>query len=85
MFPSFDSSLDFIKNLDLSFRICAEASNGVKTVNALNSRKSALLSMMLLRHKVIALAGLKVEDHPAEFSAMFEKLIQDYIFTFQTV
>ena len=49
---------------------------GEKTVNALNCRKSALLSMMLLRHKIIAFSGITLTK--AESGPLFETLIVEY-------
>ena len=43
-FPSFEASDDFITNLNASFHMYANSFVGVKSVNALNCRKSALLS-----------------------------------------
>ena len=58
LFPDLSETDAFITNLNASFKHYANSFIGVKSVNALNCRKSALLSQMLLRHKVIVLSGL---------------------------
>lgn len=57
-FPAFSATEDFIRQLNQSFQHYSNSFQGVKTVNALNCRKSAILSQMLLRHKVIVLGGM---------------------------
>ena len=58
MFPAFSATEEFISKLNMSFQHYANSFVGVKSVNALNCRKSALLSQMLLRHKLIVFSGL---------------------------
>ena len=57
-FPDFEPNKAFLVKLNASFNHYAHQYVGDKSVNALNCRKSAFLSMMLLRHKMIVLSGL---------------------------
>ena len=58
VFSSFTADESLINMLNASFQHYSNSFKGVKSVNALNCRKSALLSQMLLRHKVITFAGM---------------------------
>lgn len=58
LFPAFSATEEFITKLNKSFQHYANSFVGIKSVNALNCRKSALLSQMLLRHKLIVFGGL---------------------------
>ena len=58
LFPAFSATEEFITKLNMSFQHYANSFVGIKSVNALNCRKSALLSQMLLRHKLIVFSGL---------------------------
>ena len=83
LFPAFTATEDFIRQLDRSFQHYANTFQGVKTVNALNCRKSALLSQMLLRHKVFALAGLSPSQEQSGplFSGIIVKYSQIFLST----
>ena len=75
-FPDFSPTEGLITQLNGSFQRYAHSFIGVKSVNALNCRKSALLSQMLLRHKIIAFTGLNL---PKEQSgSLFRDLIVEY-------
>lgn len=82
LFPEFSPAEDFIKAMNVSFNHYGNAFVGVKTVNALNCRKSAILSQMLLRHKVMALRGLKPSK--AETKSLFNDLMVQYCGIFTT-
>ena len=83
LFPAFTPTEDFIKQLNASFQHYANSFVGVKSVNALNCRKSALLSQMLLRHKLLALQGL--ESSKAQTGPLFSDLIVKYSQIFLTL
>jgi hypothetical protein len=76
LFPAFTTTEDFIKALNASFHHYGNSFEGLKTVNALNCRKSAILSQLLLRHKVIALQGLSPTK--AQTQGLFSELIVKY-------
>lgn len=83
LFPAFTETDDFIRSLNMAFEHYANSFDGVKAVNALNCRKSALLSQMLLRHKVIAYAGLDLTKE--ETGSLFRDLIVKYCSVFLSV
>ena len=60
LFPDFTPDKAFLVKLNASFNHYAHSYVGDKSVNALNCRKSAFLSMMLLRHKVLVFSGLSL-------------------------
>ena len=62
--------------LNNSFNLYANSFVGVKSVNALNCRKSALLSQMLLRHKIIAFTGLSLTQEQS--GPLFNDLVVEY-------
>ena len=83
LFPEFAPNNDFIVQLNSSFQHYADSFEGVKTVNALNCRKSALLSQMLLRHKLIAFCDLKPTKEQSD--ELFRHLIRQYCRIFLSV
>ena len=60
LFPDFTPDKTFLVRLNASFNHYAHSYIGDKSVNALNCRKSAFLSMMLLRHKVLVSSELSL-------------------------
>ena len=60
LFPDFTPTKAFLVQLNASFNHYANQYIDDKSVNALNCRKSALLSKMLLRHKAILIGNLKL-------------------------
>ena len=75
-FPDFSPTESLITQLNASFHRYAHSFVGVKSVNALNCRKSALLSQMLLRHKIIAFTGLNLSKEQS--GPLFRDLIVEY-------
>lgn len=78
LFADFVASDELIKNLNASFAHYASQFVGVKSVNALNCRKSALLSQMLLRHKAIAFTNLEEARTTQATGPIFNDLILEY-------
>ena len=60
LFQDFTPDKTFLVKLNASFNHYAHSYIGDKSVNALNCRKSAFLSMMLLRHKVLVASKLQL-------------------------
>lgn len=82
LFPDFTSSADFLVALFGSFRHYASYDLADRSVNGQNCRKSALLSMMLLRHKL----AIKSKDLTAgQKQQLFEPLIKEYCGLFNQV
>jgi len=87
LFSWSDSSDRFIRNIAFSFSNYAGAVKHVSSAserseNFLNCQKSALLSQMLLRHKLIAFLGLKPSQE--ETGPLFRDLIVQYCLLFIT-
>ena len=85
MFPDFTASLEFLAALNASFGHYANQYEGDKSVNALNCRKSGLLSQMLLRHKVICLGKLREKMTAEQLHGTFFDLIKKYCEVFMSV
>lgn len=77
LFPDFSPNTEYLVNLYGSFRHYANHDATDKSVNGQNCRKSALLSMLLLKHKLISLKGPKTLDRQQK-SVLFEPLVAEY-------
>ena len=83
LFPAFTEADTLLSSLNASFQHYANSFVSVKSVNALNCRKSALLSQMLLRHKIIAFSGLELTKEQS--APLFRDLICKYCKIFASV
>ena len=83
LFPDFTPDKTFLVKLNASFNHYAHSYIGDKSVNALNCRKSAFLSMMLLRHKVLVASELSLTREQED--SLFSPLIQEYTDVFMSV
>ena len=84
LFPDFTPTSDFLVKLNASFNHYAHQYVDVKSVNALNCRKSALLSQMLLRHKAL-IVGKPTGVTKEKTKALFNDLIHLYTSIFMSV
>ena len=82
-FPDFTPDKSFLVKLNASFNHYAHSYIGDKSVNALNCRKSAFLSMMLLRHKILVASKLQLTREQED--SLFSPLIQEYTDVFMSV
>ena len=83
LFPDFTPDKAFLVKLNASFNHYAHQYIGDKSVNALNCRKSAFLSMMLLRHKMVVLSDLTLNRQQED--SLFSALIKEYTEVFMSV
>jgi N-acetyltransferase B complex (NatB) non catalytic subunit len=82
VFPDFAPTKDFLVELYGSFRNYSTYDLSDKSVNGQNCRKSALLSMMLLRHKLV----LRCADlTDTQKNHLFAPLIDEYCGLFRQV
>ena len=77
LFKDYTPSVDFLKSLNASFAFYADQFDGDKSVNALNCRKSAILSNLFLRHKLLASSKLTLTS--AQLNDLFLPLIVKYV------
>jgi hypothetical protein len=83
LFMDFEPTREFLHNLDSSFAHYADQFIDDKSVNALNCRKSAILSQLLLRHKLITLGNLELSKEKC--NELFLGLIMKYCQIFMNV